>query len=144
MRTLLLTLTIAPAVIACGDPSGAGGSAAGLFRLETVDGCSPGPHAAECTRFGISVTGGTMQLTGDGRVSRTLTYVASPGDPETTVVQTGTYSQIGDMVRFAFTASVEGEASTWRPFGELSDGALTLRYPHPADGVAEEVFRRTE
>jgi hypothetical protein len=128
----------------CGEPTGpgAGAATAGTYVLETVDGCAPGPAAAECFPMPSWVLDGEMVLRGDGSVTRTIRY-QFPSDPAAgTYMVSGTYSRRGNVVNFALVEDVGGAPHVWRPRALLSEGRLTLRYPNPADGEVVEVFAR--
>jgi hypothetical protein len=117
-------------------------TAAGTYVLHSVDGCSPGPAAAECFPQPSWVLGGEMILRPDGSVTRTMHY-QFPSDPVArTVTVSGTYSQRGNAVAFALVEDVGGAPFVWRSGAVLSKHGFTLRYPNPADGEIVEVFAR--
>ena len=114
----------------------------GTYVLESVDGCAPGPAAAECFPRPSWVLDGEMILRADGGVTRTMHY-QFPSDPATgTVMLSGTFRRRGDVVEFALVENVGGTRYVWRPRALFSEQRLTLRYPHPADGETVEVFAR--
>ena len=116
--------------------------AAGTYELHSVDGCAPGPPAAECFPQPSWVLGGEMILRADGSVTRTMHY-QFPSDPAALrVTVSGTYSRRGNAVAFAIVEDVGGAPYVWRSRAVLSKLGLTLRYPNPADGEIIEVFAR--
>jgi hypothetical protein len=130
--------------LACSEATGAGGdpSPAGTYLLDSVDGCAPGLEAQRCFPQPSWVLEGRMVLGADGRVTRTMSY-QSPGDAApVTLVASGTYLRVGNLVAFALREEPATVSHVWRPRAVLSDGALVLRYPHPADGEIVEVFTR--
>jgi hypothetical protein len=130
--------------LGCSEAIGplAGVATAGTYLLESVDGCAPGPAAAECFPRPSWVLDGAMVLRTDGSVTRTMQY-RFPSDPAAgRVVVSGTYSRRGNVVDFALLEDVQGARYVWRPHAALSEHRLTLRYPHPADGETVEVFAR--
>ena len=131
-------------VLGCGEPTGipATPGAAGTYTLESVDGCAPGPAAAECFPRPSWVVEGTMVLRGDGTVTRTMRYHFPAPTGPVTVVGVGTFRLDGGAVEFALRENAGTAPSIWRSRAELTAEGLTLRYPHPADGEAVEVFRR--
>jgi hypothetical protein len=130
--------------LGCGEATGAAGdpSAAGTYLLESVDGCAPGLEAQQCFPRPSWVLDGTMALAADGRVTRTVSYQFPSDTSLVTVVATGTYTRAGDVVVFALREGAGAASHVWRPSAVLSDSALILRYPHPADGETVEVFSR--
>jgi hypothetical protein len=130
--------------LGCGEATGpeAAMPTAGTYVLKSVDGCAPGPAAAECFPRPSWVLDGEMVLRADGSVTRTMHYQL-PSDPAAgPVMVSGTYSRRGDVVHFALVEDVHGARYVWRPRARLSEHGLTVRYPHPADGETVEVFAR--
>ena len=127
--------------LGCGqttDPEATMGST--TYVLKSVDGCVPGPAAAECFPSPSWVLGGEMVLRADGSVTRTM-HFQLPSHPATdTVTVSGTYSRRGNAVAFALVEDVGGAQYVWRPQALLSEHGFTLRYPNPADGETVEVF----
>ena len=130
--------------LGCGETVGpiAGAATAGTYVLESVDGCAPGPAAAECSPRPSWALDGEMVLGADGRVTRTMRYQFPSEPADGAVTLSGSYSLHGDVVVFALVERAGGARYTWRLRGMFSDGRLTLRYPHPADGETVEVFAR--
>ena len=127
---------------ACGDASGPGDPTAGTYVLESVDGCAPGPSAAECDPRPSYVVAGQVVLGDDGTVTRTMQY-AVPGEPSSDpVVSRGTFVRWDATVTFALVQDGDENRYVWRPRAHLAEGRLTLRFPHPADGETVEVFAR--
>jgi hypothetical protein len=130
--------------LGCSEATGAAGhpSAAETYLLESVDGCRPGLEARQCFPRPSWVVDGTMVLADDGRVTRTVRYQFPSDANPVTRVATGTYSRVGNFVTFALREGAGPASHVWRPRAFLSDEALILRYPHPADGEIVEVFAR--
>ena len=130
--------------LACGDATDSGGdlSAAGTYLLESVDGCAPGLEARQCYPRPSWVLDGTMALADDGRVTRTVRYQFPTDTAPVTLIAIGTYSRVGDVVVFDLREHAGASPHVWSPSAVLSSGALTLRYPNPADGETVEVFSR--
>jgi hypothetical protein len=144
MRTLSLWHSGAfLCALGCSEATGTDDApVAGTYVLESVDGCEPGLEAQQCFPRPSWVVEGTMVLTVDGGVSRTMRYQL-PSDPQpASLVATGTYSRVGDLVLFALREDGGAASHTWRASADHSDGRLRLRYPHPADGETVEIFRR--
>jgi len=130
--------------LGCGETIGPldGVATAGTYVLESVDGCAPGPPAAECFPRPSWVLDGEMVLRADGGITRTMHY-QFPSDPAAgTVMVSGTYNRRSNVVHFALVEEVAGARYVWRPRALLSEHGLTLRYPHPADGETVEIFSR--
>jgi hypothetical protein len=139
--SLLLVTGLGCGVIT--DP-GPASRTAGTYVLESVDGCAPGPAAAECFPRPSWVLAGEMVLQTDGSVTRTMHY-EFPSDPAAgTMEVSGTYRRRGNSVDFALVETVGDSRYVWRPRALLSEHRLTLRYPHPADGETVEVFSRLQ
>ena len=134
---LLCALGCSEATRAAGDSS-----AAGTYLPESVDGCAPGLEARQCFPRPSWVVDGTMALAADGLVTRTVRYQFPSDASPVTLVATGTYFRVGNFVAFALRENVGAASHVWRPTAVLSDDALILRYPHPADGETVEVFAR--
>jgi hypothetical protein len=115
---------------------------AGTYFLESVDGCAPGLEARQCFPRPSWVLDGTMTLAADGRVTRTVRYQLPTDASPVALVATGTYTRVGDVVVFALRERAGPPSHVWRPRAVLSEDALILRYPHPADGETVEVFSR--
>jgi hypothetical protein len=138
-RPLVLLLL---AGVGCDDASAPEAPSTGAYYLESVDDCAPGPEAAECQPRPSYAVSGEMVLLEDGTATRTIRY-ALPGDPTVgTVSARGSYYRSAAMVSFALVEDGAPIGSVWRVRGSLSEGRLTLRYPHPADGEIVEVFAR--
>jgi hypothetical protein len=129
--------------LGCSEGTGtAGDQLAATNLLETVDGCEPGMEAQQCFPQPSWVVNGTMVLAADGRVTRTMSYQFPSDASPVTLVAIGTYSRVGNLVIFALREEAPAAPHVWRPSAVLSDDALILRYPHPADGETVEVFSR--
>lgn len=129
--------------LGCSETTGTGDPpVAGNYVLESVDGCKPGVEARQCSPRPSWVVDGAMVLTADGGVSRTVRYLFPSEQEVDPQVATGTYSRLGELVLFALREGGGTALHIWRSRATLSDGRLTLRYPHPADGETVEIFRR--
>jgi hypothetical protein len=108
----------------------------GDYRLETVNGAS-----VPTTGLG-AVLQGEVSLWPNGTAARSVTYQLSGVAPQREFVARGTFAIDRDSIRLALVDPAYPEL-VWRPRASLTNGTLTLRYPHPADGPdIVEVFRR--
>ena len=137
--TLAVAMSTGFLGIGCGDLTGSkrASDVIGAYRLESVNGAS-----VPTTGLG-AVLQGELSLEPNGTAARRVTHQLSGVAPEREFVARGTFAIEGDSLRLALVQDPARPELVWRPRASLTNGAVTLRYPRPGDGLEiVEVFRR--
>jgi len=115
---------------ACQDPAGPT-MAPGTYTLVSVDGAAlPSPNRSH-------LENGTLELSPFGSARRRVTYRFGP--QPLVHEASGSYRVTGTTIELTL---VESGGHVWRVRGTIEGAAITLRYPHPADGEAAERYER--
>lgn len=126
------------AASACSDDTALGplaGGLAGQWYLTSMDGC---PLTSTTCDNRSNVIAGTLDFGLDGSVRRVVTYRGT-GPAPLVWRETGTAHMVGDtsVQLRVFDETGNGPRIL---VGELNGINMRIRYPHPADGEAVEIW----